>query len=160
MQNNIKRVQKNTYEILILQEVLNSNFFFICFLNAAQKSQLAELKTFCKTKQITLQVFKNKVFRKAVQNTKWSLLQNIIYSQLIIGYTPDKQQLSIQDMEQLATVLLSNSSIGFLFGFFSPMIITIKTLQLLKQYQTTLLQDLQVLSSLKSKFTQLLFFKE
>ena len=118
MLSNVKQIQKNTYEMLILQEILNSNFFFVCFLNATQQTQLIELKTFCNTKQITLQIFKNKVFKKVLKDFNWSFLNNILYSQLIVGYSSVTKQRTPQEIAEISTVLLENKSVGFLFGYF------------------------------------------
>jgi hypothetical protein len=157
MINSVK-TQHKQYELSLLPKILNSKNFFICFLNEQHTTDFFELKQFCVKHNIKLQIFKNNIVKLALKKTNWSILNQSVFGPIVIGYNLTNQVYSPQELEQIFKYLLQNKSIGFLSGFFYPMLTNQAILTDLINYNKNLLNGIQMLNSLKYKIASNLFF--
>jgi hypothetical protein len=155
---NFVKIQHKQYELFLLPKILNSNFFFICFLNEQEKMDFYLFKQFCVTHNIKLQIFKNNIIKKALKNTQWSILNQNIFGPIVIGYNKTPITYGKSDLEQIFLMLLQNKSIGFLSGYFAPMLLNSSLLRDLISYNKILLKNLNFLNSLKFQIAKTLLF--
>jgi hypothetical protein len=152
------KTQHKQYELILLSKIFTSKNFFICMLNDQYKNEYFELKNFCSQHNIQLKIFKNSILKIAFEKTQWSILSKSIFGPIVIGYNLNNTTYSKTDLEVIFKTILQNRSVGFLAGFFYPMLLNQSLLTDLINYNKTLVKDMHVLNSLKFKIATNLFF--
>jgi hypothetical protein len=153
------KTQHKQYELSLLSKIFKSKNFFICMLNDQYQTDYFDLKKDCLQHQIQLKIFKNNILQKALENTNWAILKKCVFGTLVVGYNLDSNKIySKSELEHLFKSILQNKSIGFLAGFFYPMLLNQSLMKDLLSYSTTLIKDMQILNSLKFKVATNLFF--